>query len=293
MFLVFMNLSLAAAAGSPSPGGLGPKLAAPELRTVGLSTETRSFLSEHLAQRLALNGLKVISANEIATLLGLERQRQVLGCQENSSCLTEMANALGVDGVVTGSVGKFEDTFQVNLKVISAVDASALAIYSAQAHGDKALLETLTVAADQLARTLLGKAPARPDVPRAAEAGPGLATAASGSLNSGTGLPTGPPVRRFVKRASAVRSAGMWTMIGGGAALVTGVVVAIANIDTIDYTSAQAQNTAAGVLAVAGLVGLGVGGVLFIVGKDEDVPLMASVTPLHSGIGVALSGRLP
>ena len=43
----------------------------------------------------------VVGASDIATLIGLERQKQLQGCGEDSeSCMAELGNALGVEGVL-------------------------------------------------------------------------------------------------------------------------------------------------------------------------------------------------
>jgi hypothetical protein len=107
-----------------------------------------SYYSEHLAQQVRLSGVRVITGSEITAVLGLERQRQLLSCADAStSCLAELANALGVDGLLTGSLGKFGDVWQLDVKVLAANDASTLAVHSKRVKGDEALLDELAVAA--------------------------------------------------------------------------------------------------------------------------------------------------
>src|SRR5262245_17099819 len=105
------------------------KLASPGLTGLGLSRELASFYSAHLAQ----HELKVVTNTEMAQLLGLERQKQLLGCASDaSSCMAELANALGVDGIITGSIGKLDEVFQINVKVVGAGNARQLAVFSAK-----------------------------------------------------------------------------------------------------------------------------------------------------------------
>jgi MYXO-CTERM domain-containing protein len=61
---------------------------------------------------------RVISSRDISTMLGLERQRQLLGCTDDTSCLTEIADALGTDFVIQGTVGKVGDTYLVTVRLI-------------------------------------------------------------------------------------------------------------------------------------------------------------------------------
>jgi TolB-like protein len=133
-------------------------LASPGLSSVNVEKSVASFYSDHLAQQLqqqAQGGLQVVTSSEIATLLGFERQRQLMGCSDEvGSCMAELANALGVDGIVTGSVGRFGSTFQVNLKVVASRDGSSLAIFSGSSD-EAGVLALLTQAARSLAREVL------------------------------------------------------------------------------------------------------------------------------------------
>ena len=129
------------------------RVASPGLSGVNVPEKTAAFYSEHLAQQLSLAGAKVTTNREMSAVLGLERQRQLMGCNDaqNPSCLVELANALGVDAVLVGDVAKLEKKYQVNVKLISARSAEAVALYSARPEGEEALLDELTRAARQLA----------------------------------------------------------------------------------------------------------------------------------------------
>src|SRR5947209_7942042 len=126
---------------------------------VNIPADVAAFYSEHLAQQLTLQGLQVVSPSEIATLLGIERQKSLLGCSDNAnSCMVELANALGVDGVVTGSLGKFGKSYQVNIKVLSAKDATSLAALSTRVTGgDEALLDELNATAKKLSNEIYAR----------------------------------------------------------------------------------------------------------------------------------------
>ena len=48
---------------------------------------------------------QVISQQDIATMLGLERQKQLMGCADDStSCLAELSGALGARFVMSGTL---------------------------------------------------------------------------------------------------------------------------------------------------------------------------------------------
>lgn len=131
------------------------RLAAPGLKALNIDANFATFVSEHFAQRLMLEGISVVAAGEVEALIGLERQRQLMGCTEDaSSCLAEMADALGADGIITGTVAKLGTLYQVNLKILSSKDGRALAIVSRKAYGDEDLLELLDAAAVETADTV-------------------------------------------------------------------------------------------------------------------------------------------
>src|SRR4051812_17891778 len=75
-------------------------------------------LTEAITTELAARGyFEPISSVEIQTLIGVDRQKQLLGCSEGS-CLTEMAGALGAPYLMSGSLAKVGDIFQLNIQVI-------------------------------------------------------------------------------------------------------------------------------------------------------------------------------
>jgi hypothetical protein len=153
--ILFLALILAAA-------GSEIRLASPGLSTVGVSVEAGRFYSDHLAHALTEAGVHVVTATEITTLLGAERQRQLLGCSDStSSCMAELSGALGVDGLVTGSIARIAGRYQLNVSVLSAAGSGALASYSGEAAGDEGLIDELDRAAHDLAPAV-AKALGRP-----------------------------------------------------------------------------------------------------------------------------------
>ena len=76
----------------------GPiKLAAPVFNTLNLPEQAGSYYADHFGQLLGQYGFQVVTSTEINALVGVERQKQLLGCSNHaSSCMAELANALGV-----------------------------------------------------------------------------------------------------------------------------------------------------------------------------------------------------
>src|SRR5436305_14530588 len=93
-----------------------PSLAVLQLSARNVAPELAELVTEALTQEThKLDGRRVVGMGEIRELIGFERQRQLAGCTE-SECLTEIAGALGVDEVVSGSIGKLGDSWLLNVR---------------------------------------------------------------------------------------------------------------------------------------------------------------------------------
>jgi hypothetical protein len=217
------------------------RLASPGLSSAHVTPEAARFYSDHLSQKLTEAGIHVVTSTEMAALLGAERQRELLGC-DNSSCLAELSAALGVDGLVTGSIGRFDRRFELNVNVVSASGAGTLASYSARVDGEEALLDELAKAARVMA----------PVVARAL----------------GRTLPAGPP---------AGTSHRAWSLIPAIAAVVGFVAAvpllvlakdrhdALTGDATLDGATAASFRASGPALQISGDVALAVGAVALVV----------------------------
>ncbi len=146
------------------------KLASPGLSLLNLDEKMGNFYTDHLGTTLKQPGsVELVTPREIASLLGMERQKQLLGCSDASgSCVAELANALGADGVVLGDLAKIGSRYQVNLKVISASDGKTLAMFSEGAASEEALLDVLARGGTLLRAQTLKSFGLTSDVPVAA-----------------------------------------------------------------------------------------------------------------------------
>jgi len=77
--------------------------------------------------------LSIVSAADIRHMLDLEASKQVMGCSESTSCLTEIADALGAPLLVAGQVSRLGGRLSVSLALIDAANASV--VKRAQAEG--------------------------------------------------------------------------------------------------------------------------------------------------------------
>jgi TolB-like protein len=257
--------------------GAPVRLAAPGLNGVRVTPDVVGFFSDHLAQQLTLRGLQVITSGEMQSLLGLERQKALLGCETaaQSSCLVELASALGVDGVVMGSVGRFDETIQVNLKVISASDGHSLGSWSGSAEKESAVLGKLTEAAGSLAAQVavaLHRTPPPPDATPVASpsrwwllpAGVALAGAVTGSV--------------FMARVAGVDSA----LRGGQPTELAAANSALAQARTEQVVAITAFAVGGGAVIAAGAM---------LWAGSRSVAIVPT-GDAHGG-GVSISGALP
>ena len=120
------------------------KIAVLTLSATGVDPNLAQNLSEVLLTEVSnLGRYQVIGSSDIKEMVGFEAQRQLATCDEGS-CLAELGGALGVDRVLSGNIGKVEDVYLLNLKVIDMKKAQVVARTSGQVQGGAAkLLEHL------------------------------------------------------------------------------------------------------------------------------------------------------
>lgn len=116
-----------------------PESAAPTQRPRLLVVDITSSSDVEPAIARALTDAVAVSANrtglfevstqgELSTLLGVERQKQLLGCAESSSsCSAELAGALGAQFLATGNVARLgAQTLQLSLQVQDTTSGSTV-----------------------------------------------------------------------------------------------------------------------------------------------------------------------
>ena len=241
------------------------KLAAPEWNTVNVPADLAAFYAGEVARTLRSQGFEVITARDIATVLGLERQKQLLGCSEEAgSCMAELGAALGCEAILTANLARLDDSYQGSLRVLSSRDGKTIADERVEATGQKALARELEAAALRLARQL------RPPPPQA-----------------------GPRRLSWVPLAAGVA-------LGAGASVC--LVVANSNFSQIplgDEQRALGLASDGRALQISGwtMVGLGAGAlvgaaVMFLLG-GEPRPIKAQVTLNSTGAGLGFTGAFP
>lgn len=87
---------------------------------------------------------RVVAHSDISATLGVERERQLLGC-EDAVCLSEIAGALGVDRIVHGSVGRVGSSLVVYLTLVDRKRGTAVGSVSERlkSSSDEAFFDAL------------------------------------------------------------------------------------------------------------------------------------------------------
>jgi hypothetical protein len=124
------------------PSASDPKVAVVEQSVIAVTTLRRdsgiepgagATLDELVLQSLArYPNVRVLGQSDIAALLSQEARNQLLGCTDES-CLAEIGGALGAALLVDGGVGKLEDRWLVNLKLLDTKASEVLGRASEEA----------------------------------------------------------------------------------------------------------------------------------------------------------------
>lgn len=150
-------LALALAAGER------PKLAVLDLQPSGAPAEMATALTEAMTQEVARRGFfDVIASADIRTLLGLERQKELLGCADDArSCTAELAGALGARFVLSGTLSKLGDAYQLSVQTLDTQKAQPVGRSVRIAADVKELADQLPFAVAEATATPLPQPPSR------------------------------------------------------------------------------------------------------------------------------------
>lgn len=267
-----LALSLLLLTATPAP----LRVAVPDFSVINVSKESAAFFMDRFANRLRSKGLLVTTATEIDAVLGLERQKALLGCSETStSCQAEIAAALGADAIVRARIARFGERFELALTLIDPVDAGVLASISASAADERKVLDALDQGADELNAKLVA-AKRRGSAPAA--------------------LVTEAPTQGHPHWVSLIPLAvGVGAGIAGTVALGNSFVKrdAIATSEEPRTLAEEAKvDRALGIAFVGlGVAGLATAAILFFTAKAPTARPVVAFSP--SGAWVGVEGRLP
>jgi hypothetical protein len=194
--------------------------------------------------------------------------------------MTELANALGVDAILVGSLARLEALYQLDVRLVAATDGRSVALSSRRVQTDAQLLDAMREAAAQMAPQLAKKlgrslSPVAPG----AQPPPVPARGTTTPEAQRQAAPAAEPLR-YQTRPTATRNVGQWLMVGGGIAagvsllgLSVGYDLGFDEATTIGLVSLLLGGAA---VAVTGLI-------VFLVGGTERVPINAALVPVPGG----------
>lgn len=84
----------------------------------GVPPGTAAILTNIVVGDVARAGFDTVSKSDIASIIGFEKQKQMLGCAEDASCIAELGGALGVDYMLTGQVGQIGSQLHLSLQLV-------------------------------------------------------------------------------------------------------------------------------------------------------------------------------
>ena len=259
-----------ALAQSPEP----VKLAAPGLSYVGVDAALGDVYLERFVTVLArTGGLKITTRRDIEHVLGLERQKQLLGCSDDAAtaCLAELAGGLGVEGMITGSLAKAGSAYIVTLRIIRAADGAEVVSSTERLKDEDALGEWLDAEAPRLGARILaafGRTPVE-------------------APSSGRWLRLIPGVAGALALAGG---AGLFAVAGNQARMLSDGAVPIARIDA---TIADGRLMEGGGLALIGVGAAAIVASAIWFGVGGTSPSSVSFVPLSQGGVVVAGGTFP
>jgi hypothetical protein len=134
-------------------------MAVTRFRLVQVEPQLGGYAEDRLAQRLTERGFRVTTPSDLDTVLGLERQRQLLGCTEDTACMAEISAALGVSLVAAGRVSRLGTHFEIDIRVLNLKAGRVIATASRGVDDESRLGSAVDDCAQHLAAQL---SPPRP-----------------------------------------------------------------------------------------------------------------------------------
>ncbi len=189
---------------------------------------------ERFAEVMRRDGkVQVSTSNDIAQLMGIERQKELFGCAaDGSSCIAELANALGAEGVLVGTFTRSKDAYLVVLRVLRQPSGAVWWSASSRVTGETALLDWLDEQATACANALAPSAPATRAPLVLGGVGLGVALAGAGLLAVAHTVALGdvrtaanePALRSALTAGRSESTAGV-VLVSVGAAAVAAAIV--------------------------------------------------------------------
>ncbi len=177
--VVPLVLQLLAATATPEV----PRLLVQQFTVRGVDEATAESISDGVGPEIDRRGyFRSLTSKDVQTILGLERQKQLMGCAEASSCLAELAGAMGAPYLLSGTISQIGPSLQLSMQMIDVSKSQVVARSIRIARDAQGLRQLLPWA--------LAEATATPPPPRPSKV-PGFAFIGAGSAAAAIGLALG------------------------------------------------------------------------------------------------------
>lgn len=295
------------AAGAAAPGRA--KVAVMDVKNVqGVPEGTAIILTDIVVSEVAKARLDVVSKGDIAAMIGFEKEKQMLGCSDDSRCLAEIGGALGVDFLLTGQVGLIGSRYRISLLLVDSKKAKVAARSARFCDRNE---DALAQAAQETVAELLAVVPRGEAAPAAAAPRPAPSPAAP-TAKAAPLKPSPPsvaPAATVATVAKAPNRTGAWIAYGAsGACLLGGVLLGLSARSQYNDLKAQQSDPnysaiwateskkiertarAADGFYVLGVIGAGVGTWLWLSAGGSEKLVVAPVAGGEQ-VGLAAAGR--
>jgi len=103
------------------------RVAVYDLSVDGVEPRVGRFVTDaFVAELRKLEGVSVVAMDEVRAMLTHEAQKQLVGCDEGASCLSELGDALGVDELVVGSLAVVGGASVITVRRVDQARAKAV-----------------------------------------------------------------------------------------------------------------------------------------------------------------------
>lgn len=127
-----------------------------DLRFEAVPESTARIVRDEIAVDMSRDErLDVLSAEDLRSVISVDAEKKALGCDE-SSCLTEMGQALGARYIVHGSVAQLGKTTIIHLNLFDTEASRSVARETAEAQSPDDLLPELRSALARVRARMLG-----------------------------------------------------------------------------------------------------------------------------------------
>lgn len=245
-----------------------PRAVVMDVQALEKNAEAAKALTGALTATVTTTRLfRVLSAEDVRALLGFERQRQLLGCDDGGAqCLTELTDAMGADLVVTATLAQLGEVYQFTVQGLDPKQSRVIGRATRMARD----LGTLRAALPYM----VSEATGTPAPPEPSRLGPGLLVGVGAAAVVAGGV-------LFLQAALLEQSTSAELLLGQQQPQVS--------LKSLDWYRAQAQSVET--LRIIGGVSAGVGVAMAVTGallfpRGVGGSVAARVAPMPNGFAV-------